>query len=276
MNISVKLHKETGEIYSRILSNIILIPLFSLISYALTVTNTFSACLTALHVGQINPGTFVAVLTSRHSLLPGSWMPLSCSISNSTSAAQSALLSFGLSKSLLRFSKFWMSEMVSGVLSSSFSIRWPSVHLICWTSNIWVRPPGRSCADTGGGKGDRSDNLNAATPWCRKSDQDALTISSVSKMYPMAVSYWFSARESFYVACRLWLPGHISKQQWTMAIRCNVHCRALSSFPSRYLCSSYWMLGHCLPISHYWLQQTALQQHFRKGSQLWFLTASSR
>ena len=36
--------------------------------------------------------------------------------------------------------------------------------LIPWTLNIRVRPPGRSDADKAGGKGDQSDNLNAAAP----------------------------------------------------------------------------------------------------------------
>jgi len=54
------------------------------------------------------------------------------------------------------------------------------------TFNICVRPPGRSFAAKAGGKGDLSDNSNAAAPSGRMSDQDILTISSVSKMYSTA------------------------------------------------------------------------------------------
>jgi len=35
------------------------------------------------------------------------------------------------------------------------------------------------------------------------------------------------------------------------------------------------MLGHCLPITCYWLQRTALLQLSRKQSRQWFLTACS-
>jgi len=72
-----------------------------------------------------------------------------------------------------------------------------------------------------GGKGDLSDNSNAATPSCWKLDQDALMISSVSEMYPMAVNCLFQARDTFCVARRFWLPDHISKKSWTLAILCN-------------------------------------------------------
>jgi hypothetical protein len=44
-----------------------------------------------------------------------------------------------------------------------------------------------SFPDKAGGKGDLSDNLNAAAPLCQNSDLEALTISSMSEMYPTAV-----------------------------------------------------------------------------------------
>ena len=46
-------------------------------------------------------------------------------------------------------------------------------------------------------------------------------ISSVSEMYPTAVIYLFWACDFFVVAHRFWLPCHISKMLWTMAILCN-------------------------------------------------------
>jgi hypothetical protein len=48
-----------------------------------------------------------------------------------------------------------------------------------------------SFADTAGGAGDFSDNLNAAAPSSRMFDQNALTITLASEMYPIAVIYVF-------------------------------------------------------------------------------------
>jgi len=70
--------------------------------------------------------------------------------------------------------------------------------------------------------GDLSDNLDAAATSHWKSDQDPLTLSSVSEMYPKAVICLFQARDSFCVVRRFWLPCHISKKSWTLAIRCNL------------------------------------------------------
>jgi len=50
----------------------------------------------------------------------------------------------------------------------------------------------------------------------------------------------------------------------------------LSSIASRFLCLLYPIPGHCPPKSRYWLEQSAWQQHFRKGPRLWFSTASSQ
>jgi len=95
------------------------------------------------------------------------------------------------------------------------------MHRIQRTINFSVRPPGRSLPDTGGGNGDRSDNSNAATPSCWNSDQDALTIFSVSRMYPTTVICLFRSSDSFWVAHMFWLLCHISKKLWTLAILCN-------------------------------------------------------
>jgi len=90
----------------------------------------------------------------------------------------------------------------------------------CWCT--WVRPPGWSFAGKGGGKGDLSDNVSAASPSGWMSDHDALMIASVSKMYPMAVVCLFWTSDSFWVPHRFWLPCHISTKSWTLAILCNV------------------------------------------------------
>jgi len=45
-------------------------------------------------------------------------------------------------------------------------------------------------------------------------------------MYRMVVMCMLSARASFCVACRFWLPCHISKKLWTLAILCHFICSA--------------------------------------------------
>jgi len=142
------------------------------------------------------------------------------------SAAQPSSLSFELSKSPFQLRQFSVSEMLSGTLSSSLWTGWWLIFWIWQTFKIWVRPPGRIFAGKGGGKGDLSDNLNAAAPSCLTSDQDALTISSVSKMYSTAVIYLFWTRNSFCVARRFWLPWHICTKWWTFAILCSIYCSA--------------------------------------------------
>jgi len=161
----------------RILWYFFFTPLLLLVSIVLTITNTFSGCLFDFRIGPINPGTFGVALTSCCSGDSGSSMLLTWSISDSTSAVQSSSVSFGLSKSPFQLSQSSVSEMLSGALSSSLSTGWRLILLIRRTFKMWVRPAGRSFAYKGGGKGDLSDNLNAAAPSCWKSDQDALTIS---------------------------------------------------------------------------------------------------
>jgi len=154
-----------------------------------------------------NPGTFRMALASCCSGHSGFLISLSGSISDSSSTAQSSSLSFGLSKSPFQLSQSSVSEMLSGAPSSSLVTGWRLIILIQRTFNIRVHPPGRSFA---------------GTTSCWKSVQDAFTISPMSEMCPTAVICLFSMGDSFCVAHRFWLPCHISKMSWTMAILCNV------------------------------------------------------
>jgi len=160
MKLSVKLHKEPAETYSCILTYIFLFRLLLLISKALTITNTCSAFPFDFRVGWINPGMCGAAFSSCCSGLSESLMPLYSSISDSTSALESSSLSFRLSKSPSQFCQFWVSEMLSGGLSSSLATRRQSILLNWRTSNTCFHSPGRFFADETGGKGDLSDNLN--------------------------------------------------------------------------------------------------------------------
>jgi len=155
---------------------------------------------------------------------------------------QLSSLSFGLSKSPFHLSQYSVSEMHSGVLSSSRSTGWRLILQIRWTFNIWVRPSGKSFADKNGGKGDLPGNLNAAASSCWKNGHDALTITSVSEMCPTAVIWLFWAQDSFWVPRRYWLPCHISKMSWTLAILWNFLSSA-SFFNSELL--SVFVASHC-------------------------------
>jgi len=174
--------------------------------------NAYAASLFDFGVGWINPGTCGLVLTSRCSGHCGSFMLLPRSISDAKSTTQSSSLSFGLSKSPFQWNLSSVAGMLSGALSSSLSTGWPLIVRIWRTFNNWVHPPGTSFAEKGGGKGDYSDNLNAATPLCWKCNHNALTISSVSEMSPMVVIRLICAWDSFWVAHRFWLPCHISNK----------------------------------------------------------------
>jgi len=165
--------------------------------------------------------------------------------------------------------------MLSCALSSSHWTGWWLILRIQQTFNIWVRPPGRSFADKGGGNGDLSDNLNAAAPSCRMSDEDAWTISSLSEMHPTADNCVFWTRDCIWVAGRFWLPCHIlkSREPWTF---CAISFTPpLSSFLCRFLCSMYPILGQRLPQSRCRLEQTALKRLVHEEPHLWFLTDSS-
>jgi len=188
----------------RILSKIFITPIVLLVAIALTVTNTSSACLFDFHVGRTNLGTFGAALTSCCSGHSGSSMPVLSSIADLSSAAQSSSLSVGVSRSQFQCSQFAVSEMLSGARSSSLSTGWRLILKIRQTFKIWVCPPGRSCADKADGKGDHSDDLNAAVPSCWESNQESLTISSVSEMDPTALICVCRGRDSFCLASRFW------------------------------------------------------------------------
>jgi len=187
----------------------------------LAVINPFSACFVDLGAGRINPGTFDAALMTLCSGLSDALMPLPNSVWDSSSALQWSSLWFGLSRSPFQLSQFSVLEMLSVALFSSLSTGWPSILPIQHTFNTWVSSPGRFFADKAGGKGDLSDNLNPAAPSCWKFDKDALMISSVSEMYPMAVICLIWVWDFFCVAHRFWLPYHISKESWTLAILYN-------------------------------------------------------
>jgi len=66
------------------------------------------------------------------------------------------------------------------------------------------------------------------------SDEDTLNISSVYKMNSMSVIGMFWSWDSFCVAHRFWLPCHISKKLWTLAIQCS-----LLSFTSLFISESF-------------------------------------
>jgi len=94
------------KISRRILSYLFLVPIFLLISIALTVIKTCSVMFFDLCIGRINPGTFGAGLTSHCSGLSGSSMVLSSSMLDTLSTYQSSSLWFGLSKSPFQSSQF--------------------------------------------------------------------------------------------------------------------------------------------------------------------------
>jgi len=218
VQFSVKQHIEPGKTYWPILSYFFVFPWFILVSIAVTVINHITADFMDLHVARINLGKLRAALISRCSGLSGASMRLSSSICNVMSMSQSSSLAFGGSKSPFQWSQFSVSEMLSGALSWSLSAGWWLILRIRRTFDIWVCPPGRSFAHKVGGNSDLLDNLNAAAPSCRQFDQDAGMISSISERYPTAVICLLWARDSFCVARRFWLPYHISKKSWTLAI----------------------------------------------------------
>jgi len=193
---------------------------------SLSVLSISSACHFDFGVGRINPGTFASAHTSCCSGQSGSLMLLSCCIPASMSATQSSSLSVGLSKSPFRLSQSAVSEMLWGELSWLLSTGWQLLLRIHQTLNNWVRPPWRSLAGKGGDKGDLSDSLNAVAPSGWKSDHDALTISSVSEMYPIVVICMFWVQDPFWVAHRFWLPCHRSRRLWKLSILCNFHSSA--------------------------------------------------
>jgi len=221
-------------------------------------------------------GTFSQALTSRCSGVSRWSMPLSGTISDSLFLSQLSSLSFGWSNSQFQSSQYLVSEMLSGAPSSPLAAGWRSMFLIRRSFNTWFRPPGRSFADKAGGTGDVSDNLNVATP----------------SRWNLTRTPWRSLQ---YLKCIRWLSFPGGEQEIRSVRHVGFICPAISpkrfapwpfcattfplppsSFPSRFRYSSYQMLGHCLPISRYWLEQTALPSHFHKRCRLLLLTAPSR
>jgi len=95
-----------------------------------------------------------------------------------------------------------VSEMLLGAQSSSLSTGFQLSLQIQWTFNNWVHTSGWSFADKAGSKGDSSDHLNTGAPSCWNSDQDAVTSSAMSEMYPTAVICFYWARDFFSVVHR--------------------------------------------------------------------------
>jgi len=210
------------KIHWHILSDFFLVPRFLLISIVLTVINSFISFFFDLHVGRINSERFSEEPTFRCSEGSGTSTLLSNSTFNSLSASHSSWLSFGISQSQLQSSQISVAEMCQGAQFWSRLARSRSSRSIRWTFNTSVRPPGQFFAGKPRGKGDLTDNVNAAAPSCWKFGLDALKISSVSEMYPMAVICGFWAQDSFCIARRFWLPYYISSKLWTLGILCNV------------------------------------------------------
>jgi len=124
IKFSVKQHKEPGE---NILTHSVLLFLVSLIPPHFPCIDCDQPCFSLffeLCVGQMNPGTFGVALTSHCSGLSESYLLLSASILDSSSALQSSLLSFGLSKLPFQMSQISGSEMLPGGPSSSLSAGW--------------------------------------------------------------------------------------------------------------------------------------------------------
>jgi len=142
-------------------------------------------------------------------------------MSESMCAAQLSSLSFGLSQPPFQFGQFSVYVLLSFAPLASHSTGWWLIFLIRQIFTIWVLLPWRSFTDKAGGKGDLSDNWNAAAPVCWNSDQDAFTIASVFEMHRMAVICRLCAWYSSCVACAFRLPCHIYKMLWTLPVRCN-------------------------------------------------------
>jgi len=204
------------------MSYFFLYSLFVLVSIPLTVINNFSAFCFDLHIPRINL-SIIGAAPSRHcTVLSISWMPLPSYSSDSLSATQSFSLSFALLKFHVKLSQFSVLEFLSGVVSWSLLARWRLILFIQWTFNTLVPPLGRVVVAIDCGKGDSPNILNRATPSGLKFYQNALTILWLSEMYPTAVICLVWAWDSISVTGRIWLPCHISKKSWTLAILWNV------------------------------------------------------
>jgi hypothetical protein len=74
--------------------------------------------------------------------------------------------------------------------------------------------------------------------------------------------------DSFFVACRFWLPCYISNKLWTLAISVPM---SISSFHTLFQCLLNAMLAHHLPKYHYRLNHTGLKSIFLQWYRLWIL-----
>ena len=220
LQLSVKLHKAGEPLTHSVL--LVFPTLFLCVSTALTVSKTISDSVFDFPFGRTNPGTIVAALTTCGSAHSGSSMQLLFTILDSSSTSESSSQSFALAKSPFQVSQSSVSTMLSGTLFSSLSTGWRLILQIRLTFKIWFRPPGKPFAEKAPAKGDLSANFDAAAPSCWKSDQDALTISAISEMYPMVVLCSFCARDFFWVEHMFWHPCHISNKLCTLAILGNL------------------------------------------------------
>jgi len=174
-------------------------------------------------------------------------------MSDSSSGSQLCSLTFRLSKWPLHCSQCSVSEMLSGAVSWLGFGGWQSIPCIRQIFNTWHHPPGRLFEDTAGGKGNLSDNVNAATPSCWMINHHTLMISSVCEMYSMAVIWLFWVWQSFCAAHRFWLPCNIFKKSLTLAILCNFvsstsllsskSCSGSVKFNGGWSCPKYLFLG---------------------------------
>jgi len=169
-----------------------------------------------------------------------------------------------------------ITDMISGLRLSSLSNGWELILLILRKFHNWVRLPGRSFVDKASGRGDHSDNVNAALSLGSSTDKNAWTISSVSKMNPKVIICLFSVRDSFCVASRFWLPCHTSEKSWSLAILCDFHSSA-----SFFICDWFSVLNvsnaGSTPVNIPLLAWAhCLTTTVSEGYCLWFLSASSR
>ena len=258
------------------LPTLLLISLFLLVSTAFIVANIIAECLFDIFVGWINPGTFCAAFTYHCSGLPGSSITLFCPLSDSMSAVQFSLLSIGLSQLPFQWNQSLVSQMVSGTQSSSLSTGWRWILLIWLTVNIWVLPSRRSFTDQGGGKGN----------FLTIQMQPHYHVERVTRMLQRCVprpkciqlqwSACFEHEILFVQRIGFGCPATWPKRHGPWPFGAIFFPPPLSSFQSHFLCSWYSILCDRHPKLCYWLDQTALQRHFRAGSRLWDLTASSR
>jgi len=132
----VKLQNELSDNTMTHIAQLLLIPIFHLISIELIIINAVSTCIMDSHTGWINPGIFGAASTFCRRCVSQSSHPLSRSIYISLSPSQTSSLSCGLSKFPFNSSQLSMSEMLWGALLLSLLAGWWSIVLIWRTFNV--------------------------------------------------------------------------------------------------------------------------------------------